>query len=152
MSLELWLQYIAMTVALLALAFFYKGMKRFIPVAMFASLYANVWCFIAMHFKWWEFPVRVCPIIDDISFTVNMVVVPILAMIWVRYSPMSRVKWALLWSVVLGLMEFFLSRYTHMIVYGNGYDWYYSLLLWLPSWAIWLWFHRWFYKDGWERD
>jgi hypothetical protein len=152
MAIELWVQYFAIIFPILALVIRAKGMKRYIPVAMFASLYANIWCYLAKFFTWWEFPYRLYPSVEDISVAVNMVFVPVAAMFWVRYSPISRMKWALLWSVILGGAEFFVSRYTQLIRYGNGYEWYYSLLLWIPSWFIWLGFHKWFYKEGWDRE
>lgn len=147
MSIELWIQYIAIATALFALALKYKGMKPFIPVGMFASLYANLWCYVSMHFHWWEFPVRVLPLIADISATTNMIVVPIAAMFWVRYAPMTRIKWAFLWTTALVLPEYFLEQYTDTITYHNGYAWYHSYLLWLCSWFIWYRFHKWFYKN-----
>jgi len=98
MSIELTVQYLSLLIALAALIIGYKGMKRYIPVALFASLYANLWCYTATYFGWWEFPLRVMPLVEDISFAANVVAVPVFAMFWVRYSPMSRIKWALLSS------------------------------------------------------
>lgn len=148
MSIELGVQYASIAIALLALALKYKGMKPFIPVALFASLYANLWCYVARHFNWWEFPIRAIPIIEDISFTANVIVVPIAAMFWVRYCPMTRIQWALLWTTALVIPEYFLESYTATIKYHSGYAWYHSYLLWLISWFIWYQFHLWFYKDA----
>jgi hypothetical protein len=147
LSVELGVQYASITIALFVLILKYKGMKPYIPVAMFASLYANLWCYIAAYFNWWEFPIRSVPIIEDISLTANMIVVPIIAMFWIRYCPMSRIKWAFLWTTLLTVPEYFLERHTNTIQYGNSYDWYHSYILWLISWFIWYQFHRWFYKD-----
>lgn len=148
MSLELLIQYISILSALVAVIIARKELKRFIPVGLFASFYANIFCYIANYFFWWEFPVRVLPGIKDISFTVNVVVVPVLAMFWVRYSPMSRIKWTLLWTTILTGIEYLAVSYTDMIAYHNGYNWYHSYILWLISWYIWYSFHKWFYKDG----
>lgn len=147
MLLELKVQYAAIFISLAALAYNYKGMKPFIPVALFASLYANIWCYLSTYFNWWEFPIRTVPFVQDISVTANVIVVPILAMFWVRYSPMSRVKWAFLWTTLLTVPEYILERYTDTIKYHNSYEWYYSYLLWLISWFIWYQFHKWFYND-----
>jgi len=147
LSIELSVQYAAIAIALFALALKYKGMKPYIPVAMFAMLYANLWCYVATYFNWWRFPIRIIPSVEDISFTANMITVPIAAMFWVRYSPMSRIKWAFLWTTLLVIPEYFLEHYTDTIEYHSGYKWYHSYLLWLISWFIWYQFHKWFYKD-----
>ncbi len=148
MSIELSIQYLSVFIAIVAVIVSYKELKYFIPVGLFASFYANIVCYIANYFDWWEFPIRVLPGIRDISFSVNAIIVPVLAMFWIRYSPMSRIKWALLWTTILTGIEYLSERYTDMIAYSNGYDWYYSYILWLISWFIWYSFHRWFYKDG----
>lgn len=147
---ELIIQYGAVLLALLALWIGHRGMKRYIPVALFASLYANLWCYIANHFSWWEFPVRLMPHVEDISFAANVITVPILAMFWVRYSPMPRFTWALLWSGLLTAFEYWAEQHSAMIAYGNGYTAYHSFILWLISWYVWYGFHVWFYKDGWR--
>lgn len=150
MPIELIVQYLSLLITLAALIIGHKGMKRYIPVALFASLYANLWCYTATYFGWWEFPLRVMPLVEDISFSANVVAVPVLAMFWVRYSPMSRIKWALLWSIVLSVFEYFAVEHTSMISYSNGYRIYHSFILWMLSWFIWYQFHLWFYKDGWR--
>lgn len=150
MSIELIIQYLFLFIVIVALIIGHKGMKRYIPVALFASLYANIWCYIATYFHWWEFPIRVVPLVKDISFSANVVAVPVLAMFWVRYSPMSRINWALLWSILLSVFEYFAVEYTDMISYHSGYAIYHSFILWMISWFIWYRFHIWFYKDGWR--
>ena len=150
MNIELSVQYISIFIAITALFIDRKGMKRYVPVALFASLYANIWCYVANYFQWWAFPVRVLSGINDISFSANLVAVPVLAMFWIRYSPMTRVKWALLWSILLTLFEYVIQKHTSMIEYHNGYIIYHSFILWLISWYIWYQFHKWFYKDGWK--
>lgn len=147
MSVEIGIQYGSIIVALFALAFSYKGMKPYLPVAMLASLYANLWCYLAMYFDWWIFPNRILPSIKDISFTANIIVLPIMAMFWVRYCPMSRINWALLWTTALTGSEYLIERYSEVLEYHNGYNWYHSYFLWFISWFIWYWFHNWFYKD-----
>lgn len=148
MSNELWVQYLSIFIAIVAVIIARKELKRFIPVGLFASFYANICCYIANYFDWWEFPARFFPGVRDISFTVNVIVVPVLAMFWVRYSPMSRIKWTILWTTVLTLMEYLAVTKTNLIVYHNGYNWYFSYILWLISWYVWYSFHKWFYKDG----
>jgi hypothetical protein len=146
MSIEDWIQYGTMGGSLIALAIGHKGMKPFIPVGMFASLYANAWCYLAVRFHWWDFPVRIVPAISEISIPSNMVVVPIMAMFWVRYSPMSRINWALLWTTILTGAEFLIERNTEVLEYHNGYEWYFSYVLWFGSWFVWYEFHKWFWE------
>ncbi|WP_021167921.1 hypothetical protein SOV_48950 [Sporomusa ovata DSM 2662] len=148
MSTELLIQYFSILIAIVAVIVARKELKRFIPVGLFASYYANLCCYIANYFNWWEFPTRLFTGVKDISFTVNVVIVPVLAMFWVRYSPMSRIKWTFLWTTILTGFEYFAVKYTNLIVYHNGYNWYHSYVLWLISWYIWYSFHKWFYKDS----
>lgn len=148
MPMELLIQLISIFIAIIAVIVARKELKRFIPVGLFASFYANLWCYVANYFGWWDFPVRFLQGVRDVSFTVNVIIVPVLAMFWVRHSPMSRIKWAFLWTTILTGFEYLAERYTDLIAYHNGYEWYYSYILWLISWYIWYSFHKWFYKDG----
>jgi hypothetical protein len=147
-AVENWAQVAPGVIAIIAVFLFRRGMKPFIPVAMFASLYANVWCYLAMRFGWWDFPARIVPFVSEISVPANMIVVPVMAMFWVRYSPMTRLNWALLWTSGLTFGEFLLERYTDVLKYHNGYDWYYSYVLWFVSWFVWYYFHRWFWNES----
>jgi len=144
--LDHWIQYGAMALALTALILNWRGMKKYVPVGLFASFYANAWCAVAISFKWWEYHVRIVPAMDDISVPVNFVVVPVLAMFWVRYMPLrlkEQLLWALIWTAPLTGVELLLERHTGVIKYHNGYEWYFSFLLWYLSWFIWYWFHLW---------
>jgi hypothetical protein len=146
MSIELLIQYGAIAVSLIVLYIDRKGITKFIPVAMFASLYANIWCYIANFFHLWSFPQRLIPVVKDISFTVNMIVVPIMVIIWVKHIPDSfkgKVIWALVWTFGLTLIEALIERFSAVLDYHNGYDWYYSLILWFFSWFIWAGYHKW---------
>jgi hypothetical protein len=148
MSIELWIQYLSIFFAIVAVILARKELKRFIPVGLFASFYANLVCYVANYFQWWDFPIKFLHGVKDISFTTNVVIVPVLAMFWTRYSPMSRIKWTLLWTTILTFAEYLAVINTDLIVYHNGYNWYYSYILWLISWYVWYSFHKWFYKDG----
>ncbi|WP_432665439.1 CBO0543 family protein [Wukongibacter baidiensis] len=148
MSVETLIQYLAMFISIMALIIMKKGMKKFVPVAMFASLYANLWCYIAKYYKFWSFPVRIFPIVKDISIPVNVVVVPIIAMFWVRYYPTKSNKklfWALSWTTVLIVIEVLIGKFTNLIEYSNGFKWYHSYVLWFLSLYIWRGFHHWIY-------
>lgn len=145
--LEATVQYVSIFISISALLIGHKGMKPFIPVGMFASLYANLWCYLAKYFSLWEFPLRLFPFVTDISVTANIFAVPVLAMFWVRYSPMPRISWALLWSTILTGLEYIAERYTDLITYSNGYEWYITFILWIISWYLWYYFHVWFWKD-----
>lgn len=148
MSIESLIQSLSIFTAIAAVIIARKELKRFIPVGLFASLYANLACYVAHYFNWWEFPSRLLPSVKDISFTFNVIIVPVLVMFWVRYSPMTRIKWTFLWTTLLTGIEYVFERYSDLITYHNGYDWYHSYILWLISWYIWYSAHKWFYKDG----
>lgn len=146
MSIESLIQYGSIAAALIALFIDRKGISKFVPAAMFASLYANLWCYIAIYFQLWHFPVRFLSFIQDIPVTVNMIVVPIMAIIWIKHIPdtfKGKMIWAIVWTIGLTLVEFFIERYTKLLDYSNGYAWYYSLILWFFSWFIWAGYHKW---------
>lgn len=146
MKAELWLQYGSMAVAILFLLVKRKGMREYIPVGLFASFYANVMCIFAADLSWWHFPSRLVTVYKHISVPANFVVVPIVAMFWVRYFPLrlkEQIFWALLWTTGLTGVEYLLERFTSLLKYGPGYHWYHSYLLWFISWFVWLGFHRW---------
>lgn len=146
MIIEYWIQCAAMAGAVIALFIDRRGVSKYVPVALFASLYANLWCYIAMYFDWWTYPKSLVPIVNDINFPVNVVVVPIAAIIWVKHIPdrfSGKLLWAVIWTVGLTGIEFLVERFTGVIDYHNGYAWYYSLILWFFSWYIWAGYHKW---------
>ncbi|MEN6349871.1 MAG: CBO0543 family protein [Syntrophomonas sp.] len=133
--------YVPMIAAILALIIKWREMKPYIPAGLFASLFANILCHIAMHLNWWTYPYRIEEPI------VNCIIVPVLAMYWIRYAPtkiFGLVVWDLLWTGILTTIEYYVERITNIIKYSDGYHWYYSLLLWFISWFIWYGFHIWF--------
>lgn len=135
--------YSPMIMAIIALIIKWKGMKKFIPAGLFSSLCANIICHIGMYFDCWIYPHKIEEVI------VNCVVVPVLAMYWVRYAPSGisgLLAWNLLWSSILTVFEYYVERFTDVIKYHDGYDWYFSFGLWVISWFIWYGFHIWFNK------
>lgn len=136
--------YSPMFMAIIALIIKWQGMKKYIPAGLFASLYANVVCHIAMYFNCWTYPHKLEEAI------VNCIVVPVLAMFWIRYAPAKisgLLAWNLLWTGILTVFEYYGERYTDVIKYHNGYAWYHSLLLWFISWFVWYGFHLWFSRQ-----
>lgn len=145
MPIEDWVQYIAMAVAVLALLAKRRGMKPYIPVALFAHFYAEVVCLLAMYTEWWTYPSRIITK-SNMSIPANFVVIPVIAMFWIRYCPDrpgAVLLWNLLWSLPLTALEYWAERNTELIRYHGGYEWYHTLLLWLITFPIWLAFHRW---------
>ncbi|MBC7075845.1 MAG: competence protein [Syntrophomonadaceae bacterium] len=127
--------------AVLALAINWRGMKKYIPAGLFASLYANIVCHVAMNFNLWTYPNKIEEAI------VNCVIVPVLAMFWIRYRPnrfYGLLKWNLVWTGILTGFELYAERFTGVIKYHNGYDWYYSFILWFVSFFVWYGFYIWF--------
>lgn len=146
MSLESGVQYFSMLAALAALYIGRRGMKPYVPVAVFASLYTDLVCDVGVEGLYlWTYPARLAPFVQE-SLPAGLVVVPVIAMFWVRYCPRKlwpAFLWALAWAVPLTLGEYYAERHTQLIEYLNGYDWYHSFLLWLLSFAIWRSFHLW---------
>jgi len=139
----------SVTGAVLLLIVKSKGMKKYLPAALFSTYWAVVWCEFAEYFHWWEYPSRIFPYFD-LSATADFVVIPIMAMFWIRYAPKGLKKlvlWALISTIVLVGFEYFVERYTDLLEYGKDYDWYYSFILWFISWFAWYGFHVWFYVN-----
>lgn len=146
MVMEAWIQYGFMAAALALLIWKWNGMKAYIPVGLFASFYANAACTVEMFFGFWTFPYSVWPVSLHLSAPFNLVVLPIIVMFWVRFMPLrlhEQIWWAFLWSVSLTSAEYLMERYTNLIAYHNGYDWYYTFPLWMISWFVWYGFHIW---------
>lgn len=149
MPLEAWVQYGAMTIALVCLINKRKGMIKYLPVGLFAYYYSQIVCQVVMGiFEFWSYPYRVFAF-EDTSIPANAVVIPIMAMFWIRYMPSgirNRMLWWLSWSTVLTTFEYFAEKHTGLITYHNGYNSLYTGVLWLISWTIFYNFHRWFWK------
>ncbi|MBP2657283.1 MAG: hypothetical protein H6Q69_315 [Firmicutes bacterium] len=149
MLLEAWIQYGFIFVSITALIIKWRGMSKYIPAAFFMHAYAEHLCHLAMNgFGFWNYPYRIVPSVE-MSIPANDIVLPILVMFWLRYIPKNRkgkILWVISWSVALTLPEYFAERYTELIKYHNGYDWYYTLLLWLITWPIIYGFHKWFWN------
>jgi hypothetical protein len=151
------IQYAAIAGAAAALFLDRKGASKFVPVGLFASFYANIICFFALYFKLWDFPKGLFDFVDDVSVTVNFLVLPVAVLIWVKHIPdtaRGKLLWALLWTVGLTGVELVLERFTDVIKYHNGYDWYYSFVLWFVSWYIWAAYHKWQTKKvlQWQKE
>lgn len=154
MTIEEWIQYGSMAFAITLLVIKRKGMKQYVPVGLFASFYANLWCYPAAAFHWWHYPSRIVPEIE-ISLPANFVAVPIMAMFWVRYFPLrfrEQAFWAIFTTSGLTAFELLIERYTDVLEYHSGYDWYHSFVLWFFSWFIWYGFHLWLYNGRREFD
>lgn len=153
-TLENWIEFGSAILALVLFLIKIRGMRPYLPVGLFAHVYADYICVAAMKFfHWWSFPDRIYPGIS-ISISANKIAIPILAMFWVRYLPdrlTMRILWWFSWSISLAVGEYFANRYTRLIEYGNGYDWYWTLVFWLITWPIWYTFHLWMHGQlTWE--
>lgn len=143
MNINFLIQYAAMDIAVIMLIIKRKGMKRYIPLGLFSTFYANLWCYAAEYFKLWCYPARLVPY-TTVSVPFNYVVLPVIAMFWMRYLPVNtayRYLWAFLWSAVIIGFEFVLTRYTNILKYHNGYDIHISFVLWLITFYIFLKFY-----------
>lgn len=153
LTFESWIQYGAMAAAIIALLVKIKGMKRYVAVGLFASFYANAWCVVAATYHLWHFPSRIVPAVKALSVPFNFIVVPVIAMFWVRYFPLrlrEQLLWAFVWTTALTGAEFLFERFTGLLRYDNGYQWFYSYILWFLSFFIWYGFHLWL--NGGHRD
>ncbi|SHI12794.1 hypothetical protein SAMN02745823_02620 [Sporobacter termitidis DSM 10068] len=157
MDIEYILQYAAIAASVAALVIDRKGASKFVPVALFASFYANIVCFVALYFNWWNYPKALWGFVSDMSVTVNFIVAPAAAILWVKHTPdtaKGKFAWALVWTIGLTGVELILERFTAVIDYHNGYDWYYSFILWFASWYIWGAYHKWQIKKvlQWQKE
>ncbi len=148
MTLTEYYTYVPPLIAIIALAIKWKGMKQFIPVGLFASLYANAVCHIAMHLGYWKYHAFIA------NLAVDCILTPIAAMFWVRYAPrgaLALIGWNLIWTSIIGVLEFHAVHYSNVLCYCRGYKWYILYLLWFISWFIWYGFHIW-YNNGKENN
>lgn len=149
MKFEAWVQYGFIIASVFLLIWKWRGMAKYIPVGLFAHAYAEHICQFAMNgFNLWSYPLRIVPSVE-MSVPANDIAIPILTMFWIRYIPgtfRGKLYWIIGWSIGLTLPEFLAERYTALIKYHNGYDWYYTLLLWLITWPIFYSFHVWFWN------
>lgn len=146
MTAEIVIQYATMMVSITALIIKRREMKKYIPVALFAILYADIWCYIAKYYDFWSFPSKLFPFIKDISISVNFFAVPTIAIFWVRYYPTSLKKgliWSFSWTTILIIFEVLVGTQTNLLEYSNGFKWYHSYFLWYLSLHIWRRFHIW---------
>lgn len=148
MSVEFVIQYAFVLAAVVAVLWKWPGI-HYLPAALFAHGYAEHLCQIAMNgLHLWTYPVRIVPRVE-MSVPANDIVIPIMTMFWLRYMPTSfrgKVYWIIGWSIGLTVPEYFAERYTGLIRYHNGYDWYVTLILWIMTWIIFYAFHSWFWK------
>lgn len=147
MSAEIIIQYAAITASIAALIIKRRGMKKYIPVAFFAILYADIWCYIAKYYDFWSFPSKLFPFIKDISIPVNFFAVPVIAMFWVRYYPKTfreGLITSFTWTTILIIIEVLIGTQTNLLEYSSGFKWYHSYILWYLSLHIWRRFHIWF--------
>ncbi len=149
MKIEYVIQYIGIVVFLfliLILLFKRKDIRKYIPVALFAILYANIWCYIAEYLKIWSYPTRLFPYLTIVSIPFNYTALPVIVILWIIYCPSTRkgkIVWAVLWSLVLIFFEFIITRYSQILEYKNGFDIHISFIMWLFSWYLFLKFHLW---------
>jgi len=152
--LEGLIQYGSISFAIIALIWKRDGMKKYVPVGLFASFYANLWCYLAIYFNLWGYHHhKILPLIRDISVPVNVIVAPIMAMFWVRYCPLrfkEKLLWAFIWTSLLTVVEVLIERRTNILAYHGSYHWYHSYILWFFTWFIWLGFHLWL--NDWKRE
>lgn len=146
LSIEDWIQYLSMAAAIIALFIGRRGMKPYVSVAVFAALYSDIVCDTAVEgIQIWTYPSRLATYVQE-SLPIELVVVPVIAMFWVRYCPPTRkgtLLWAVAWAAPLTMAEYFCERHTMLIEYLNGYDWYHSFVFWIVSLIIWLLYHKW---------
>ncbi|ACV61527.1 hypothetical protein Dtox_0607 [Desulfofarcimen acetoxidans DSM 771] len=149
MSFESLIQYIGAAIfftILILLLIKRKDIKKFIPVGLFAILYADIWCYIAEYLKIWSYPTRLFAQYTIVSIPFNYFALPVIVMVWIMFCPSSlkgKAIWALSWSLFFISAEFGLTRYTKILAYTNGFDIHISFFLWLISWFIFYEFHVW---------
>lgn len=149
MPVEYSMQYIGVAIfitVLIILLFKRRDVKKYIPVGLFAIVYANLWCYFAEYTKLWSFPMRLFPKITIVPIAFNYFILPVMIILWLKYCPgtlKGKIIWALAWSLLIIGVEFAVTRYTKFLDYTNGFDIHISFVLWLISWFIFYRFHHW---------
>ncbi len=145
MKIDYWIQFIAIALAVAAFLLKFKGMKKYIPLALFGIVYTNILCYFADYLKLWNFPVKIIPS-AAVSIPFNYFVIPVLIIYWRRFCPVNtayRFFWTLGWSIVIIAAEYILTRFTNILSFTNGFDIHISFLLWMGSFYIFYIFHSW---------
>lgn len=149
MRIEFIIQYVVMAIFLLLLLFLLlrrKDSKQYIPVALFAIVYADIWCYVAEYLKIWSYPTRLFADLTIVSIPFNYTVLPAIVILWIMYCPNTsggKIVWILAWPLFIIFGEFIITRYSDILDYKNGFDIHISFILWIISWYIFLKFHLW---------
>lgn len=146
LKIALWAEGILGVIQLIVVYVKRHGMKPYIMLWLFAAWFSD-WIGIlgTQHLHYWKYTGGIFYGIG-LWFIGDDIIIPTFAMLAIRYWPTKRNSawlYVLLWTVSLTGLEYLAERYTELLKYENGYDWYYSFFVWLFSVIVWRLFHSW---------
>lgn len=145
--IDIVIQYAIIIISIVVYVLKRSKFKKCIYMKYFVIVYSGTWAWIAKMLNLWTYPARIINM-PIISVAFNFFLIPVLALLWLGYSPNGLKKKAikaLKWTTILIIFEFLMERYTNLISYGPRYNIFYSYIIWYISWFIWSGYSYWFH-------
>lgn len=148
--IEIIVQYAIIIVSIIVYGLKRSKFKKYIYMKYFVIVYSGTWAWTAKTLNLWTYPARIINM-PIISVAFNFFLIPVLALLWLGYSPKGlkeKAIKALKWTTILIVFEFFVERYTNLISYGPRYNIFYSYIIWYISWFVWSGYYYWFHLQA----
>lgn len=148
--IEIIAQYAIIIISIIVYGLKRSKFKKCIYMKYFVIVYSGTWAWTAKTLNLWTYPARIINM-PIISVAFNFFLIPVLALLWLGYSPKglkAKAIKALKWTTILIVFEFFAERYTNLISYGPRYNIFYSYIIWYISWFIWSGYYYWFHMQA----
>lgn len=140
------IQYAIIIISIIVYGLKRSKFKKYIYMKYFVIVYSGTWAWTAKMLNLWTYPARIINM-PIISVAFNFFLIPVLALLWLGYSPKglkAKAIKALKWTTPIIVFEFLMERYTNLISYGPRYNIFYSYIIWYISWFIWSGYYYWF--------
>lgn len=152
--IDIVIQYAIIIISIIVYGLKRSKFKKYIYMKYFVIVYSGTWAWTAKMLNLWNYPARIINM-PIISVAFNFFLIPVLALLWLAYSP-KRLKAkaikALKWTTPIIVFEFLMERYTNLISYGHRYNIVYSYIIWYISWFIWSGYYYWFDLQAKSKD
>lgn len=143
--IEIVIQYAIIIISIVVYVLKRSKFKKCIYMKYFVIVYSSTWAWTAKMLNLWTYPARIINM-PIISVAFNFFLIPVLALLWLGYSPKglkAKAIKAFKWTTILIVFEFLVERYTILISYGPRYNIFYSYIIWYISWFIWSGYYYW---------
>ncbi|WP_097027885.1 CBO0543 family protein [Clostridium peptidivorans] len=143
--IEIVIQYVIIIISIIVYGLKRSKFKKYIYMKYFVIVYSSTWAWTAKMLNLWTYPARIINM-PIISVAFNFFLIPVLALLWLAYSPKglkAKAIKALKWTTPIIVLEFLMERYTNLISYRSRYNIFYSYIIWYISWFIWSGYYYW---------